>query len=839
MNATTHPCDRLKALLVEHGDTALERHPELAAHAADCPACRRLLQAWNTLPGLLNDLPEHEPDDALVKKVRAAVAGVVPVRRPAGGRRFLAPSLASAAILLAAVGISRELLQREAPRLPPPAELRSSDDLRAPGPRVTAEQPITGGRYRDEVDRIGREKSEDKQLQESLASEEESFERRDNGQRAFDADGQSRAANRALNFNAQTQPAAQPATPAMKQDDLRDRALSAQSGTDNAAVFGDREPAAVESPAEKAATVTGAVQTGADAADRFDQKKPSGIAGELGKAEPDSSSGFALNEVSAAIPAFDFFAHYSRTDGLAFQPATGYWANTHVPGDPAMRLLSARLAAWDRSWLQNNAGLERDVRPLPQPFDTPADNALALSLMADAAGIPAGAGLTRFRLQVGIQGIEHRRGHRPAMNLGVVFDLPPAVPAEVRIAARALLDALVESKQAGDRIAVVLTGTDKQAPGLVVEPDTFRFGTLQAATDHILGQGGEPADQGTGSSSEVIDTYAALHRAGELVRGSEDPARALGSSAVLLISARSHGDLDRLVALTHEHAKDGITTSVFPLGKGPGADETERLVLAGLGSRRILQAPAEARSLVEDELHASSRAVARAARLSIRLAPGVRLVDVIGSERLAEPDAQRVRDIENAVDRRLVADLGIAADRGQDEEGIQIVIPAIHSGDSAIVLLDLVTDRPGPIAEVTLRYKDLVYLRNGSLSAQLELPRADGTSPERGPAELAVLKNLLAHHFAVVVTRAADALGSGDAGAAAGLLRSFRAALEQARRNMPAWSEDPDLVHDQQVLDRYIAALESPQAATDQSFLADSLRLAAFAKQHGLPEEWQ
>ena len=146
--------------------------------------------------------------------------------------------------------------------------------------------------------------------------------------------------------------------------------------------------------------------------------------------------------------------------------------------------------------------------------------------------------------------------------------------------------------------------------------------------------------------------------------------------------------------------------------------------------------------------------------MSIRLAPGVQFIGVVGSERLDTQRAERVREIEHSMDRRLSANLGIQADRGADEDGIQIVIPSIFSGDSVIVLLDVVTDRPGAIADVSLRYKDLVFLRNGSLHDHLELPAVHvfGAVPNRGPAELAVLKNLLSHHFVAAVEQAAAAM---------------------------------------------------------------------------------
>jgi hypothetical protein len=555
---------------------------------------------------------------------------------------------------------------------------------------------------------------------------------------------------------------------------------------------------------------------------------------------------------SYANTGFDFLGHYQQTQDLQFQQAAGYWANNYIPGDPEIRLLSARLAQWDRSWLEDNAALEQDVEPVKQPFDAPADSALALSLMADARSVSADGisnSPTRMRLQVGIRGIEQRRGQRPAMNVGVVVDLPADATDEVRIAARALLDAMLQSKQAGDRFSLLVTGQKDEAnltgaPGLVVPANDFRFGSLELAKQLILGQEYATANDGgktTLPNLSPLSLYEAMERAGAMVKQTDDPSRPLGSSSVLLISAREIQDIDRLAALAHERAQDGITLSVIPLGNQPRNNSVEQLVLAGLGNRRYLETPGRAPQLIEEELHTSSRAVARAARLSIRLAPGVQLIDVVGSERLDTDRAQRVREIENSMDRRLNANLGIQADRGEDEGGIQIVVPSIYSGDSVTVLLDIVTDRPGAIAEVSLRYKDLVFLRNGSLRAHLDLPRREmsGAVPNRGPAQLTVMKNLLSHHFVKAVERAAAALGRQQPGEAAAILRAMHATISQARQALPEWASDKDLINDQQVLDRYIAALASPRAGAHQSFLADSLHYAAWAKIHRPLEEWK
>jgi hypothetical protein len=103
---------------------------------------------------------------------------------------------------------------------------------------------------------------------------------------------------------------------------------------------------------------------------------------------PPPSTELAIDELT---PADRFLAAQRSLDDLIFQEPTGYWANTYIPGDPAIRVLQARLAAWDRSVLGQYNRLEQDVRPGLQPFDAPADAAVAVT-MSKAPGASVGAG---------------------------------------------------------------------------------------------------------------------------------------------------------------------------------------------------------------------------------------------------------------------------------------------------------------------------------------------------------------------------------------------------------------------------------------------------------------
>jgi hypothetical protein len=132
-------------------------------------------------------------------------------------------------------------------------------------------------------------------------------------------------------------------------------------------------------------------------------------------------------------------------------------------------------------------------------------------------------------------------------------------------------------------------------------------------------------------------------------------------------------------------------------------------------------------------------------------------------------------------------------------------------------------------ADVTLRYKDVVYLRNGVARANLTIEDGPRTA---GPLELNVLKNLVAWEFARRTRQAAAFLREGDPRQAAFSLTMLRDLIRGLRGEVPGWQTDPDLMVDEAMLEEYLAVLATPAAGdtVQRRFLADSLSYAAFRK---------
>jgi hypothetical protein len=236
-----------------------------------------------------------------------------------------------------------------------------------------------------------------------------------------------------------------------------------------------------------------------------------------------------------------------------------------------------------------------------------------------------------------------------------------------------------------------------------------------------------------------------------------------------------------------------------------------------------VEQPKEAAAVIERELAAAGRAVARAVRLRIALAPGVKLVSVLGSHPLDAHEVAAVRQRERAIDLDVAEMSGIRADRGADEDGIQIVIPAFMAGDDHAILLDVVVPGPGPVLDVRARFKDLVRMRNGEAQASLELARGEATPT---PLTLAVVERRAAFDVGEALREAAGRLPEGDAAGASERMRRASAMLEQVARANPG----ARLEADRRLLEAYLGLLSAEGWASEPGltrFVKDSMSLSA------------
>ena len=507
-----------------------------------------------------------------------------------------------------------------------------------------------------------------------------------------------------------------------------------------------------------------------------------------------------------------FLDELESLDGLSFQDATGYWSNTYVPGDARLRFLAEKVRAL-------TPAPHALAEPSRQPVDPPRRGALTVALDADKRGL---SGPGRVLVRVGLRATERLAGHRPAMNFALVLDLREPLAAQTPLV-EALLKTFAEQRELGDRFQLFAVGP---GGGLTLTDDDFRHGPIRDFIENRVPHR---------SAGPTLDFEQAYAMALAAVAETDDSSAPLGSSTVVVVTARPIGPvLRQLEGIAHRSAVAGVQTTAIAL---PGADHDElrRLVLAGQGRLHPLDEVGDVEPRVELELQSTARAVARAVRLRIRLAPGVQLVDVLGSRRLDARRAQQVREAERAVDRRLARNLGLAADRGEDDEGIQIVIPAFYAGDQHTVLLDLVAPGAGAIADVRVKFKDLVHLENGVVRSHLELERASLAHEEapRGALERSVLRARLAYELEVGLMETANQLAAGEQAKALERVRGLQRLLAGVQIEIPGFEGHREIELDRQMVWLFADLIE--KSLGDRSW-TDALRYAALRKRLPAPE---
>ncbi len=853
-------CDAIEAVLALQGQAALDRDSEMQQHVDKCSSCQATLAALGDLDRLLGELPEIEPPAAtvatLLQRPELATAtddsaepDETTVELRHWGSRLKYSSAAVAALLGLTVGAFFLWPQRG---LEQPSGLRPQQ----PEPEIT---DIVFGIPDTQTPAPSTVRESEANTEPSTDPQFRALGYLANGPSVVSGEDE-RQGGKAVAIVAEKKEAIQ-----IKSDPSYEKIYRAEDFDDSIEVVGEaeeisvhstvystvsHEPAASQTELEarllglskiapKKAKVVGAYIEGAvtttltdelknkqelDTTDSLSElsTKYNPTAGGLLYESPRDTGRRAFEAGQEIVEepnllARRFLQQLRRTDELHFQSPTGYWSNSYLPGDSALRLLRAQLEQWDRSTLEEQAEtrlrLHDAAQPLDPPFDAPRRAALALNLNADHRQVD---GESRVLLQVGLRSTDRRSGQRPAMNIAVVLDFTE-VPTGAQIESlRALLFALDQARQPGDRFHLLTT-----FEGGELRPEEFRHGPLHlflgdlTATAHVGQPGAFDPDE--------EDLRSALSQATDRIARGDDPTAPWGSSSLLLLTDRWLGGRGEIANLARRNAVAGLALSTVALGDAEQAEDLEPLALAGQGRRWWIGDPSHAAVVARREVEAVGQVVARALRLNIRLAAGVRLVEIHDSQPLNALRSEQVRQGERAIDLRLARNLGIASDRDRDDEGIQIVIPAFQADDSHTVLLDLVVPGPGAVAEVTLRYKDLVRLRNGTAREQLNL-RAGQRQP--GPLQLSVLRGRLKIELRESLRQAAEVLFDRGPDSAAQQLQELRSLLAGLGQEIPALAGDRGLDAELAMIDEYLVALATDGADSEDRQLADSLRYA-------------
>lgn len=346
-------------------------------------------------------------------------------------------------------------------------------------------------------------------------------------------------------------------------------------------------------------------------------------------------------------------ARIDATRPERFLPRMCYFENTYLGGNAAYQEQLRRV--------QTALGHTRPLRLArldAQAFDAPLDAGMALTASLDTTGLQQPG---RVVLQVGLQGSQRYGWRRPPLDVVLVIDGPAAH------ATRPAIDALLGALGPRDRLGVIRAG---EAPLTAVTG-------MRAARDALLDV---PAYPGGGGSAAL---QTAMDRAGRLLRAAAgQSARIPGSQTVILLTQGQQDHARRATQAAHALQTQGAVVSVIDLSADTQA---EWWAVANAGHGNFHRTPlADLNTAVDAELASLAKVVARLLRVNVRLGPQAEGIRVIGSRVLEQAEVKAVKAREEATDRNLSKTMGLKADRGADDDGIQTVIPYFYGGDSQV-----------------------------------------------------------------------------------------------------------------------------------------------------------
>ncbi len=432
--------------------------------------------------------------------------------------------------------------------------------------------------------------------------------------------------------------------------------------------------------------------------------------------------------------------------------------------------------------------LEAFSRNYAQAFPIPIRTALGLTADPERTKIVETGG--RTYLQVGLQAMKGEAARRPALNVALVIDTSGSMHQEGKMeAARRAAMRLVEGLGPGDILSVV--SFDSAAKVVVPARKVDDRQSLKRRIE-ALQPGGE------------TNIYDGLRL------GYQEARKNSARDGVSLLILLSDGEVTSGVsdpAAFQQLVADQADAEVQTTSVGLGISYNEDLMLAiareGKGNYHFIKDASDTEKVFQKELDELTQVVARAVKLRVRLADGVGLVRVLGSQVLDAAQAQQVRKEEQKIDRKVAEELGITTNRKQeDEPGIKMLIPNFFRGDSHVVMLEIEVPKgrnQRKIAEVFLKYKDLPHRANREAQATVRMQYTPHRSEMIASIRKPVKKNLLGFQTGEALTQAAALLEQGRTADAVKLLDERMVVLGVAARE---WG-DRDLDHDGKLLDRY------------------------------------
>lgn len=434
-------------------------------------------------------------------------------------------------------------------------------------------------------------------------------------------------------------------------------------------------------------------------------------------------------------------------------PRFFYFENTYLGGSAAYAERLRRL----KSALDDDERPYEIVQAEVQPFDPPRSRGLDVVATVDASHIERPR---RVFLQVGLQGSARYGWRRPPLDVVLVVD-QPALARGLGFVKEFVIDLLGQLKIT-DRLGIVLAGR---------ETSTFlEVSRLRAAQQHLVMRIDELAAIPGGGSDDLA---RAMREAGDMLQAaSDDDATIPGTKTVLVLSGeQDQTRIGHAAGAAHDLTVQACVTSVFAVD----AERSEWWQVADAGYGNLHRVTTERfAAAIDEEMKSIARVVARLVRVNVRLGKNAKAIRVLGTRVLDQREVEAVKAREVATDQNLSRSLGIASDRGEDDDGIQTVIPYFYGDDSHVIMIELWVEGPGVVADVTVKYKDMVNLNNATARTSVRL----GSRPQPPTHDqLIVARNVRGFQLAENLQRASHAVRYNDYRAA---VDSLDAAAEAA-----------------------------------------------------------
>jgi len=533
-----------------------------------------------------------------------------------------------------------------------------------------------------------------------------------------------------------------------------------------------------------------------------------------GEDEATSAEPRAMMKAGMASKAGAEARSYSLAEETASADPNAYYESTYQGGFGERERL-AKLVADGIVIDGEQVKLAAFTRRYEQSFAVPTDKALALSAETELAKVVKEGG--RTYLQVGLQAIRKEAPERAPLNLALVIDRSGSMGDQQKLEyAKQAAEDVVNRLESTDRLAIVTYDTDATV-GLAGAPLRNKEAALA-----VIGR------LRPGNSTNI---HAGLTQGYREVREGLSP-DAVNSVVLVSDGCITAGPADdaSFRDLVGRSFDDGITTTTVGMGLDFNEHTMTLISREGKGNYHFINEPSAIAGIFDRELGDLTHVVAKAVRLRVALAPGVRLVRVLGSSQLSADETKDVKADERQIDKKVYEDLGIRQDRQEqpDEPGVKVVIPHFYLGDNHVVLLEIEIPRGSgkqKIADVYAKYKDVVFRQNREEHAVVSVDRARDKAAMVASVRRPVRKNRLGYETGEALLRAAKLLSDSRGSEAVKAVDDRMVVLGVAARD---W-QDQDIDADHELLGQYREVLAS--AARDPElgrYLAKSMTYSGY-----------